>query len=758
MSFKSALQALKRIDNAQGTPVIPELSAPARSLAIAELAAADTVIVGYGRRSNKKDGSDSEDRQKRDIGAACRSMFGRGLNAFHFDGGRSGRVDQLRLAFNQLKRDIAAGNVNIVIVEHPDRIARSAAHLTAFKRLCDSQGVKIISLHKRGEILGLEAAIMGHMSEEQAAAMLDRNMKGRVKAAASRPMYLPFGYIKVGKEWFIDESRREIIEYIFSSARAGMDLNTIARVVNARLAMMRDNKAPHVGFYTIKRWLQNLKYTGIFNYGKTKRRLNVYTEEIDFEDVPEEQWTYLEVSRLAIIDRETMYAVLGSNSKPKRPRKLTRPHALVPSTMPVCAHCGGGMKSFKLPDRGRGISYQLRCSNRDCLANKGFPLAQVEDLVLEAVRSVLDRTELEDEFVADLQSQEQSISAQLAKDRANLEKRRKQLEAEIQMLMKVALARALKDQAEREAALSGASPAADSPDSDDVWGQFTVPQLKLQISATTEGLKGVELELASLRPEPGRIDPGGRSRILAAYEKIVSARRDGGLMCTQQATYLRDSETAIANIVETIKLGVVHPGAVAKYEIVVRLDAIFGDGVADVRDPRTSFVSVVHPGVIPMQVKRRGLSEEMSAYEQRIFAATDDQFVAVEQAMSTDVRARLASIPFAPRDFIDLLFLMTRASLNADFARGLLPGKWVALDGALRQSVADGTWENIFAIIEEQFPELFRLMNTVGYPESLKRRDAFRLKTNAVLRSRRAAGTLRLATPRKPGRPKRATA
>lgn len=54
-----------------------------------------------------------------------------------------------------------------------------------------------------------------------------------------------------------------------------------------------------------------------------------------------------------------------------------------------------------------------------------------------------------------------------------------------------------------------------------------------------------------------------------------------------------------------------------------------------------------------------------TAYREKIFAATDDQFAAVVSAISARLREMLEATSYSTREFVDLIFLINRTSIRS---------------------------------------------------------------------------------------------
>lgn len=64
-----------------------------------------------------------------------------------------------------------------------------------------------------------------------------------------------------------------------------------------------------------------------------------------------------------------------------------------------------------------------------------------------------------------------------------------------------------------------------------------------------------------------------------------------------------------------------------------------------------------------------------TAYREKIFAATDDQFAALVPAISARLREMLEATSYSTREFVDLIFLINRTSIGLGFLPVAVPDR-----------------------------------------------------------------------------------
>lgn len=660
-------------------------------------------IVGYARRSSKKEGNDSIDRQFRGLQDYAQRKLGRPLDHFYSDASISGRTWK-RPGLQQLMADAEQGRFTHIIVEDVDRIAR-ALHIAAeFKHKCDGWNVKIHSAYKGDEIDDSDVAFRGFLSADQVSLMRERSMQGRrKKAEKGSASQMPFGYVRAShsNQWKIDETKRELIEAIFDARIDGMEYSVIARILNAREIIEKSGEGkwrPNA----IKDILYNPKYMGVHIYGLVKKRFDPDTGRTTIESGSTEDLVVSEMPEWAIVSKEKWHLAFQSHER-RTYQTLKRDHLLLSSEHAVCATCGKKLGSVRV---GKSDEWVLRCKVRDCPESFSYHAKNVEEQMLQAVRLVLTDPVYDASFDAQLDIQYDRISRELADRRNAIENRIQELDNDLEDLLDQGL-----DLKKRRKL--------DTDDERDELHAFEAERIARRANKSRAELQAARLQLTMLPSSPTKPDLGKRARLLQAFDRIVEARNSAEPRSNVEDELYTAAQTAIGNLVETIKVGSVYPGRATRYEVVLRLQPVYGDMANLIDDGRRTIVTIVHP-------KHLGASDEglvrektSEAFRSRVLAATEDEFLAIDPAISPRIRGMLARVSWTTRSFIDLVFLSTRASTTPEFLRHVLPSNISrSVQNAFRMSMLenDGTWDRIFTIVKNNFPNLYQTMNHTAFP------------------------------------------
>lgn len=657
-------------------------------------------IVGYARRSSRKDESDSIDRQRRALEEYAQHRFGRALDEFYHDASFSGRTSN-RPGYKKILEDAKAGKFSHVVVEDIDRIARSLRIAAEFKEHCDAYDVKIHSVYKGGEVENSDVAIRGFMSADQVEKMRKRTMEGARKKAKLGHVVgmMPFGYIRasaVKGDWKVDESKRKLIEQIYDARIDGMECSLIARILNVREITQRSGHGLWVSAQ-VKDLLCNPKYMGVQVFGMASKEV---VNDAGEADRPE-NLIIADAPKLAIVDKAKWHAAFRTLQQPTR-QKLMRPHALLNSEHTLCANCGAKMRTARYIHKE---GWELRCKATDCRERAGHCVTTTEQQLFRAVRQVLDNPRYDEAFEAQLEVEYDRVSRELADRRKAMEHRIKSLDAEVVVLIDllVDMEKRKKLQGEEE---QGGLRGIDS-------GRLTQ-----RINMMEDELRAARAEYTMLPSVAEKLDRTKRSRLRDALDRIMAARASKEPRSGTEDEFLLQAEAAIGNLVEHVKIGTVFPGRAVRYEFVMRLEPVFGEAIKAVDVPRHTIVTVVHPSTPSNSIGGFIQEQACAAFNDRVLAATDEQFAAVEPAISQRVRKKLGSVSWTTRQFVDLVFLMTLSSVRMEFLRFITePSIATAVSIVIKSSMAsdDGTWNRMFAIVKKSFPELYADMAPDGF-------------------------------------------
>lgn len=543
----------------------------------------------------------------------------------------------------------------------------------------------------------------GFMSADNIKIMRERSMEGMRRAAerGDATSSMPFGYVRTTKgrgDWAIDESKRKVVEWIFDARLDGMGYALIARILNTNEILEKTGEGVWHST-SVRDVLGNPKYMGISVRCMIKQRLDPETGTYRVEQNPVEDWIVAERKDWAIISKTKWQAVLETLNGPTK-QKLKRPHSLLNSEHTVCANCGTKLLGFRVCRADDPTVWELRCKTKSCRERKGHRVKMIEEQMLNAVRLVLDDPQYGEAFETRLAVEYERMSAELSARRRTIEDRIVKSDSELELL----LDEALELRKRKKLDLNNESGEDHALDAD---------RIARRVNRAKSELRAAQQELSMLPPAPGKLDRAKRTRLLDAFDRIVRARSSDVPRSEAETDLLLGAEAAIGNVVESIKVGAVYPGRASRVEIVLKLDAMFGNVIKQFGDGRRSIVTVVH--IDRLSSTRTGwlVAEVADGYTSRVLAATDEQFEALEPAISPMIRGKLAQVGYTAREFIDLIFLMTRANVSSEFLITVMPE---ATSNRVRRAVcaamipADGTWKRIFSIVLQRYPDLYKEM------------------------------------------------
>jgi site-specific DNA recombinase len=318
------------------------------------------------------------------------------------DNGFSGAT-LVRPALEQLRDMVAAGGIDRLYVQAPDRLARKYAYqvllLEEFKRA----GVEVIFLnHSVGQTPEDEllVQVQGMVAEYERAKILERGRRGKRHAALAGAVsvlgHVPYGYRYVPKaqgggqaqcEIVLPEAR--VVRQIFGwVGRERLSLGEVARRLMQAGILSRTGKS-HWDRSIVWTMLKNPAYKGKAAFGKTcmgpgRPRLRAQRghpleprRPQSPYPVPTEQW--IEIPIPALVSEEEFAAVQEQLTENQRRAKHSqREQQFLAQGLTVCARCGYaycGARTSGRDARGQKRSYgYYRCTGADSYRFGGHPL------------------------------------------------------------------------------------------------------------------------------------------------------------------------------------------------------------------------------------------------------------------------------------------------------------------------------------------------------------------------------------------------
>ena len=207
-----------------------------------------------------------------------------GLAAVGFrDDGFSGST-LIRPALEQLRDEVAAGNIDRLYVHSPDRLSRHFAQQVVLIDEFRQAGVEVVFLNRaigRTPEDDLLLQMQGMMAEYERAKILERSRRGKRHAARAGSISVlggaPYGYRYVSKDrgtgdarYEIDEEKAAVVRQVFTwVALERCSIGEVRRRLNARQIPSPTGQA-NWNRSTIGGLLNNPAYKGQAAFGKTQ--------------------------------------------------------------------------------------------------------------------------------------------------------------------------------------------------------------------------------------------------------------------------------------------------------------------------------------------------------------------------------------------------------------------------------------------------------------------------------------------------------
>ena len=345
--------------------------------------------VIYARYSSDNQRFESIDAQVRAIKSYAEKN-GMTIVGTYIDEERSATSDD-RPDFQRMMKDVENKQFTAVLVHKLDRFARNRYDSAFYKRHLRNHGVRVYSmlenLDDSPESIILESLLEG-MAE-----YYSRNLAREVMKGLSETAYQckhtggipPLGYsLAADKTYVINEREAEAVRIIFTMYLDGQGYNAIIDRLNA--AGHKTKTGRDFGKNSIHDILRNEKYSGVFVFNKTQRKIN--GKRNGHKVKPDDEVIRVPGGCPEIVPPELFERVkhkMAENKKRAAQYKSKRVYAL--SGLAVCGKCGSSMagKHGRMGRNKTDYSYYEcigRKQKRTCTAkpiNRDF----IEELVID---------------------------------------------------------------------------------------------------------------------------------------------------------------------------------------------------------------------------------------------------------------------------------------------------------------------------------------------------------------------------------------
>ncbi|MBB4149082.1 recombinase family protein [Sphingobium scionense] len=322
------------------------------------------------------------------------------VGSFHDDeiSGRAGIGEMQRPGLNAMLARVELGDVDQVLAEATDRIARHSGDAHAVREHLEHFGARLFTLAD-GHVDEITGTIKGLMDSRFLKDLADRVRRGQ-RGQHSRGFNAggrAYGYrvVKpIGPDGEvvrgileINEEEAAVIRRIFDEVIEGRSAYAIVRQLNAegiaapaggkwRIGTIHGDRARANGI------LRNNLYRGIMVYNRTKRVYHPKTRRRLVRTNPPEQWYMVDVPHLRIVSDaqwvaiEAQYAAFDGTKLEKR----RRPKRLL-SKLGRCSVCGGAW-TIVSPDKWGCSERKTRdgCSNTRTISNRKYEARVLGDL------------------------------------------------------------------------------------------------------------------------------------------------------------------------------------------------------------------------------------------------------------------------------------------------------------------------------------------------------------------------------------------
>ncbi len=303
--------------------------------------------------------------------------------------------------FQEMLRDSADGDFEVVIVHKLDRFARNRIDSAISRKILKDNGVNLVSVIEHFDDSPESIIIEGLMESlnEYYSANLSREVRKGMKENALDCRYtggyVPLGYsIDDSGHYRINEDEAPIIRGIFASVLQGMSYNDIQKELSDK--GMKTRTGQPFGKNSLYSILTNEKYAGVYIYNREVSK-NASGKRNSHKNKPPEEIIRVEGGVPSIVTREEFDAVqeiLAKRKRTKRERSDSTETYLLTGKI-FCGECGGrycGNRQYS--GRKKTLYYSYRCNVRSrkggaVCHNREISRSSLESYVLKLLANVL---------------------------------------------------------------------------------------------------------------------------------------------------------------------------------------------------------------------------------------------------------------------------------------------------------------------------------------------------------------------------------
>ncbi len=321
------------------------------------------------------------------------------------DEGITGTQMKKREQFNGMMNDALNGKIDLIIAKSISRFARNTVDTLNCVRKLREHNVDVFFEKENIHTLGLSNELFLTLYSAFAQAESE-SISGNVKAGVRMKMklgelvgkYAPFGYLydKGQDKIYPDESKKDIVTYIFEEYSKGVGFRTIALNLNdLGIPSPTGLKWCHA---SVRRIIINEKYVGDLKTGKYysdnvishKRKVNYGEKEQYFTSnhhepiISRKLWNYCQ----AILEKRSKIVKPDGNRD-----KFSRKYPF--SSKIYCGICGERFirRSYKIRSNGKEVAYWICRSHRnkiECSNLLHYKQEELEDIFIKVYNKLIE--------------------------------------------------------------------------------------------------------------------------------------------------------------------------------------------------------------------------------------------------------------------------------------------------------------------------------------------------------------------------------
>ncbi|AWN37679.1 hypothetical protein DK427_19720 [Methylobacterium radiodurans] len=618
-------------------------------------------------------------------------------DGIYSDEERSGGYLVNRDQLHALLERARARELDAVVIADPSRLSRDMVDLGWLWRQLRRWDVELHSA-TRGKMEALDVAIFGFLSQEQRQTIMENTSWARRQMVLDGlvPWGRRFGYRRVGNKaghLEVDEDERKIIELIFDLVLEGISRARIARLLNLR-GLMGRRSTPWTGD-AITDVVDCILYRGILVYGRYRHVRNPETGKYKSYPRPRSEWKVRAVPRLAIIDADTWNRAqqLGRRTRQDAAPRGSSGKFLL-SNLARCPRCGAAMVCLGKPKASeeRRFACSGHLMNKGCPNNRSWSMGWIEAGVLKLLGEALDRPRLYAPYLRSLQAQSEKRARDIARERAELERRIERHTDELAGTFEEALTEGLT--------------------------RSTLAELRRKLEVKLQDAKGSLALLKSSRPP---VDIEKRVEELGNLGSALRALASAGTIDTGSVAGARLAAAIRSLIKEVIVLPDPQSHGIA-ITMRIRAWALLDSTGDDDGSTRTLTGTWVPPSKEEIRLARG--CEEVSRHLAGGRCRLDDgAWNAIRHLVPPNACDRLDGERRDRRDLVDAMLLALRLRRPiADLPPDL--GTRDRLRMAIRSLVRSGSWGRIVTILAERAPELLDGVDPSRFDYAIKKAAA----------------------------------